>query len=470
MRLLNSAPLCLLLLVLQITTETSATQSHAPRRTLPRLVKRAHDSAVRKTHSLARDLRVAFNGVLPRAEVLENNRAGRPVVYCKAGSQQVLQPPNNDGDDGKGNEGSGAGEGSGGNSTSGAGTTTTRSTTRVNTSNPPTSTRTTTRSTSSSSTQASSATSQPTSTPRPESPWKLVNNYQGNTFFQGWDFFTGDDPTHGIVDFLDEGAARSNGLAETNSAGNAIMRVETTPTVSGNRKSVRITTQAQFNGGLVLLDAVHMPVGCGTWPAFWTNGPNWPNGGEIDILEGVHDYERNQATLHTSTGCTLLSTDQNTLAISGTVVAGTNCDATATSNQGCGIRASSAASYGKGFNQNGGGVYAMKWDATGIAIYFFPRGSIPDDIAANAPTPESWATMPSSTRHCVETGQEVFGTLVAFPAKRKVVPSGPASRPVKSLSEREARQCKKHTGKCAPFKSIRSASLYARIGHAGEVW
>jgi hypothetical protein len=44
------------------------------------------------------------------------------------------------------------------------------------------------------------------------------------------------------------------------------MRVETTPTVSGNRKSIRITTQTQFNGGLVILDAVHMPYGCGTWP------------------------------------------------------------------------------------------------------------------------------------------------------------------------------------------------------------
>ena len=65
---------------------------------------------------------------------------------------------------------------------------------------------------------------------------------------------------------------QSEGLIEINSAGNAVMRVETTPTVSGNRKSIRITSQFAYTGGLVVLDAVHMPTGCGTWPAFWSDG------------------------------------------------------------------------------------------------------------------------------------------------------------------------------------------------------
>jgi hypothetical protein len=78
---------------------------------------------------------------------------------------------------------------------------------------------------------------------------------------------------------------RSNGLLEVNDEGNAIMRVETTPRVSGNRMSVRITTSNTFTGtkvyvlcnrvrslnilslgGIFVMDAVHMPTGCGTWP------------------------------------------------------------------------------------------------------------------------------------------------------------------------------------------------------------
>jgi hypothetical protein len=58
----------------------------------------------------------------------------------------------------------------------------------------------------------------------------------------------------------------SAGLLSINSAGNAIMRVETTPVVQATRQSVRIQTQRQINGGLITMEAVHMPHGCGVWP------------------------------------------------------------------------------------------------------------------------------------------------------------------------------------------------------------
>lgn len=361
-------PIYLLLLVLPTTilADAVATQpSIAPSSNklasrLPKLVRRAHASAARRTHSLARDLRVAFGHLIPRD--VSDDYDGRPKVYCKAGGQTVFQNPNNPPND------------DGGNNNPGDNTTTDGG------SRPATSTRPISRPPMPSATQG---------TP-PSSPWALTNSWAGNSFLNGWTFFTSPDPTHGIVDYIDEQAGRDAGILAFNNDGNLIMRVESTPTVSGNRKSIRITTDVQFNGGLVILDAVHMPVGCGTWPAFWTNGPNWPVGGEIDILEAVHDYTHNQATLHTSEGCTIASTNSRDLGISGRVIAGTNCDVGATSNQGCGIRADTPLSYGVGFNGNGGGVYAMRWDSAGIAVYFFPRGSIPSDIGAESPNPDSW--------------------------------------------------------------------------------
>jgi hypothetical protein len=152
-------------------------------------------------------------------------------------------------------------------------------------------------------------------------------------------------------------------LSSINSAGNAIMRVDTTPQVTGNRNSVRIQTQFTFTGGLVIMDSVHMPTGCGTWPAFWTNGGNWPLTGEIDIVEGVNNYTNNQATVHTGAGCNLPTTNTATLGISGSIVGGTNCAALQTGNQGCGVRASETNSFGVPFNSGGGGVFASALSA-----------------------------------------------------------------------------------------------------------
>ena len=136
------------------------------------------------------------------------------------------------------------------------------------------------------------------------------------------------------------------------------MRVDNTAQVSGNRNSVRIQTQFSFTGGLVIMDSVHMPTGCGTWPAFWTDGANWPVTGEIDIVEGVNDYTNNQVTVHANTGCQLPTNNVTALGISGSIVSGTNCAALQTNNEGCGVRASQTNSFGEPFNRNGGGVYA----------------------------------------------------------------------------------------------------------------
>jgi len=222
--------------------------------------------------------------------------------------------------------------------------------------------------------------------------WNLVQTYSGPNFFDQWDFWTSADPTHGTVSYVSGSDATSLGLTSANES-SAVMRVSTAqPLPSGyaNRPSIRITTQRSFTGGLLVGDIAHMPVGCGIWPAFWSNGPNWPAGGEIDIIEGVADATHNTASIHTNPGCTI-PTDygaSGTLALSGSE--GYDCAAEETNDSGCGMTDTTPNNYGTPFNNAGGGVFAMKWDSTGIAVYFWSRANIPEDVSSGLPNPAGW--------------------------------------------------------------------------------
>jgi hypothetical protein len=173
------------------------------------------------------------------------------------------------------------------------------------------------------------------------------------------------------------------------------MKVDTTPTVSSGRKSIRISNKRVWNGGMVLMDSSHMPTGCGTWPAWWQNGPDWPTGGEIDIFEGVNNGEVNQVSLHTGQGCTMPGSLSS--GMTGSLTTGSwdsyDCSSANTGNQGCGVmHPSGDNSYGTSFNNNGGGVYAMVWVNTGISVWFFSRKNIPADITSGSPDHTTWGT------------------------------------------------------------------------------
>lgn len=93
-------------------------------------------------------------------------------------------------------------------------------------------------------------------------------------------------------------------------------------------------------------------------------------------------------TLHTRDGCSI----SNNGAYSGQLRT-PNCDVNAPgqfTNEGCKIAANDGRSYGRGFNANGGGIYATEWTSDFIKIWFFPRDSIPADLAANDPNPDLW--------------------------------------------------------------------------------
>ncbi|KAH2081038.1 hypothetical protein KXV25_001538 [Aspergillus fumigatus] len=192
----------------------------------------------------------------------------------------------------------------------------------------------------------------------------LEDDYGTSTsFFDTFSFFTDPDQT----------AASSH---HTNVAG------------SSGRQSVRLTSTKSYTHGLIILDLEHMPGGiCGTWPAFWMLGPDWPSHGEIDIIEGVNTQPVNQMTLHSTDGCSIANGG-----FTGTLLT-SNCYDYAPSqdtNAGCGIAATSSRTYGTGFNNAGGGIYATEWTSAGISIWFFPRGSTPTDIRAGTPNPTNW--------------------------------------------------------------------------------
>lgn len=77
----------------------------------------------------------------------------------------------------------------------------------------------------------------------------------------------------------------------------------------GGRPSLQIQTNYLFNSGLFILSLDHMPTGPGVWPAFWFTGPDWPNDGEIDVMEGIDNMTQNIITLHTGAGCYLQAND-----------------------------------------------------------------------------------------------------------------------------------------------------------------
>ncbi|KAL5530550.1 hypothetical protein ACEPAF_6808 [Sanghuangporus sanghuang] len=199
--------------------------------------------------------------------------------------------------------------------------------------------------------------------------YTLVELHSRNNFFDGFSLFNFADPTNVAVDYQSQEDAQSGGLIEINNDGNAVLY------------------------GIFVLDAVHIPQGCGSWPAFWSNGPNWPTTGEIDNIKGVNDYINNQATLHTASGCQIASNSTpQSLGIMSNLVGSMNCTALETGNEGCGMRSDSNMIYSLVFNSIRSGIYALVWDDDEIAVYFFSRHSMPqpEDLVAEAPLPETW--------------------------------------------------------------------------------
>jgi len=182
------------------------------------------------------------------------------------------------------------------------------------------------------------------------------------------------------------------------SATTAVLKVDTSvtnasvPDASTGRFSVRVESKTQYPvGTLFLFDVVHTPFGCGTWPALWLSDPDpnvWPANGEIDVFEATNQGDSgNTASLHTAKGCDMTGVRR---LMTGTAGQG-DCYNGTNSNTGCGVEAGSAATYGKAFNQGGGGVMAVELRDAGIRIWSWLRGKLPADVEGGAtPDPSTW--------------------------------------------------------------------------------
>ncbi|OAG34894.1 hypothetical protein AYO21_10944 [Fonsecaea monophora] len=231
--------------------------------------------------------------------------------------------------------------------------------------------------------------------------YQIYQNYSGSDFFDHFDFFSDPDPTHGFVKYQDLAGANNTGLAGF--ASNDVFQnvvylgVDSSSVAPGGRQSTRIESKEVFNQSLHIADIRHMPGGiCGSWPAYWLVGPQWPDNGEIDILEGISLQPVNKMVLHTKAHLMVSNiSDPSVANATGMQMQGTftslDCSTDITGNPGCAASGTNN-SFGKAFNDDGGGVVATEYGPQWISIWNFGRDEIPADAFSGSPNPETWRT------------------------------------------------------------------------------
>ncbi|OQV03059.1 hypothetical protein CLAIMM_08157 [Cladophialophora immunda] len=229
--------------------------------------------------------------------------------------------------------------------------------------------------------------------------YQLSKNYSGPDFFDQFDFFSDPDPTHGFVKYQDLAGANSTGLAGF--ASNDVFQnvvylgVDSSNIAPDGRQSTRIQSKDFFNQSLHIADIRHMPGGiCGSWPAYWLVGPQWPDDGEIDIMEGISLQPINKMVLHTKAHLTISNISDPSVAnatqmqMRGTFTS-LDCSADIPGDPGCAVSGANN-SFGQAFNDNGGGVLATEYGPQWISIWNFARDEIPADAFSGSPDPETW--------------------------------------------------------------------------------
>lgn len=237
-----------------------------------------------------------------------------------------------------------------------------------------------------------------TTTPAPECvehpgiPYKLRWSAQGRGFFDAFDFLT-TDFNNGATQFVGRQEAAKLRVAEAFDT-HAILRAGPRSPRRFKRASAKIVSKRSWTYFLATIKLTHVPWGCGVWPALWTNAPaaRWPEGGELDIIEHVHDSV-GQTSLHTGRnnrcklqpglllkpGCPPMP-DLNNM--------GYDCYTSYPKSLGCAANALPV--YNGLMWALNPSVVAVEWTPSYIKVFRIPEGELPADLAGDDPKPDGW--------------------------------------------------------------------------------
>lgn len=224
--------------------------------------------------------------------------------------------------------------------------------------------------------------------PSAPSSYHLDWSAHGRGFFDGFSFLT-EDMNHGAAHYLDKGEAMREGVAQAHGSHAILSAGHRDPVYKYKRYSAKIATTRSWNHFLATMRFSHVPYGCGVWPAFFTLAPGrqWPDGGEVDILEYVND-DVSKTSFHCGESCTLSQSavnkyggmpDRNDMNY--------NCKTQYPDHLGCAPNKWMRS--GQGW-ANSPGVLALERTEEYLKVFFLPEGSIPGDLLAGDPRPDSW--------------------------------------------------------------------------------
>ncbi|KAI9199286.1 concanavalin A-like lectin/glucanase domain-containing protein [Polychytrium aggregatum] len=229
------------------------------------------------------------------------------------------------------------------------------------------------------------------------SGYTLVDTFpSGSGFFDRFTFLNG--RTNGEDDFaLYQSRANATmlGLISSDPNSPTIIRVDNSSVLAADaigRPSIRIHSIQTVTTGLYVFDIGHVPVACGTWPALWFKKTSVqdPTATEIDVYETIDFRKTNGIGFYSNGNCSASTQSSQLLNLTQTTL---NCGIDPKNRaalSGCNYNDLPISSAGTGFNQQGGGVYAMEMTSNYMNYYYWPRSQIPSDLTSGNPNPSGW--------------------------------------------------------------------------------